>query len=90
MRSLAMKSQGMEGCVSAVVLLQDDSDSSTLYDAAIEAAGVLQGRVPLILEGRPDVASACEAKGVYLERHDIPSVAARRILSGGDRRLVLG
>lgn len=88
MRSLAMKSQGMEGCVSAVVLLQDDSDSSTLYDAAIEAAGVLQGRVPLILEGRPDVASACEAKGVYLERNDIPIVAARRILSD-DGSLVL-
>ena len=89
------KEGGRAGGISAIVLRQDGADEKTgaqrLYDAGILAQSFLDSSgkgIPLILRGRPDVASACECTGVLLKESDIPTVAAKRILTDG-RALVL-
>ena len=80
--TLDARSSGRGSGLSAVIM-DGSEDANALYEASIKAMEALRDfpSVPLLLNGRPDIAAACGCEGVVLSQTDIPTVAARRILS---------
>ncbi|PNG99562.1 Thiamine-phosphate synthase, partial [Tetrabaena socialis] len=75
--------QALQGGCNMVVLWDSASNASALYDAALRVQEVLRGRAALLLVDRTDIALAIGAQGVLLTDQGVPTVLARRMMSGG-------
>jgi thiamine monophosphate synthase len=62
--AVAMKA--LAGGTTGVVLSEDDSGGSALYDAACRLQELLRGRAALLVVDRTDIVDAAEADGVLL------------------------
>lgn len=67
------------------VQLRDKQSPSRALVAAARGLRALTRRhgALLLVNGRVDVAAACEADGVHLGKHELPPAAARRLLGPG-------
>ena len=85
--SIDARSSGFGTGISAVIM-DGSEDANALYEASIQAKGLLKdyASIPLLLNGRPDIAAACECEGVTLAAKDLPTVAARKILSSDESK----
>ncbi|GLI66055.1 hypothetical protein VaNZ11_009770 [Volvox africanus] len=81
-------SQALQGGCNMVVLWDSNSNAAAMYDAALRIQELLRGRAPLLLVDRTDVALAVGAQGVLLTNQGVPTVVARRMLSGSGPALV--
>ncbi|GIL45252.1 hypothetical protein Vafri_2543 [Volvox africanus] len=81
-------SQALQGGCNMVVLWDSNSNAAAMYDAALRIQELLRGRASLLLVDRTDVALAVGAQGVLLTNQGVPTVVARRMLSGSGPALV--
>ncbi|GLC54198.1 hypothetical protein PLESTB_000834000 [Pleodorina starrii] len=81
-------SQSLQGGCNMVVLWDSNANAAAMYDAALRIQELLRGRAALLLVDRTDIALAVGAQGVLLTDQGVPTVVARRMLSGSGPALV--
>ncbi|GFR42465.1 hypothetical protein Agub_g3373, partial [Astrephomene gubernaculifera] len=74
--------QALQGGCNMLVLWDSQSNAAAMYDAALRIQDLLRGRAALLLVDRTDIALAIGAQGVLLTDQGVPTVVARRMLSG--------
>lgn len=80
---ISLVGQALQGGCNMVVLRDSTSNAAAMYDAALRVQEVLRGRAALVLVDRTDIALAINAQGVLLTDQGVPTVVARRMMSGG-------
>ena len=74
---LRVLGEHLAGGLGAVQLREKDLDDRTLYDLARLARAALPAAVPLLVNGRLDLALAAGAEGVHLPADGVPAAALR-------------
>jgi thiamine-phosphate diphosphorylase len=69
--------------IDAVQLREKDLPDRDLYELALDIQQTLDGRCPLIINSRLDVALAIGAQGVHLPENGLPLAASRSVAQPG-------
>ncbi len=79
--------EAVAGGATLIQLRTKKRDTREFLQVVIKAAELLRARkIPLIINDRVDIASACEAGGVHLGQTDMPLPYARKIL--GKKKII--